>query len=180
MEATKLSPAERKLRILDALVAYSEEGDLHGQLAARGVPWAYFFELRRRDPEIQDAHKAAKEAVSHRFDGLAVHSAKHEADVKRARLLAEVYHRAAALINPNEFGERRHVVHDVTINLLGSRVLDARHVLDVTPTRYLDVTPDAQDVVIPAIYDQRATDRLSADRPSNGTPGSECPDIFAE
>jgi len=148
-------------KVLAAIETYAAGGTILKALAQHGVDKDRFYAMLRKDAELFEAYQATWRARSFvMLDEAYEIGSDDERDPKAARVMSEIRLKVAALANPDRFGDRVNVQHEVKPSLAGA--IEAGKARALQPPRDLAPVIDAEYTMISDASPAHTPDKQSA------------------
>lgn len=148
-------------KVLAVIEAYAAGGTVSAALASVGIDKKPFYKLIRKDPEILALYEACNKVRAHvMLDEAYELGSDKELDPRSVRVMAEIRMKLAALQNPDRFGDRVNVQHDVKPSIISAIEAGKQRALR-PPSNLADII-DTTCTEIPTACAAQAADKQSA------------------
>ena len=149
-------------KVLAAIEIYASGGTITRAIQEAGLKSLnHFYTTIRKEPEILALYEAAIKGRSFvMLDEAYEIGSDNELDAKKARAKAEIRFKIAALSNPDRFGDRVNVQHEVKPSLAGA--IEAGKARALQPPRDLAPVIDAEYTMISDASPAHTPDKQSA------------------
>ena len=149
-------------KILATIETYAAGGTISAALEANGISKTPFYKMLRQVPEIMALYEAAIKVRGYvMLDEAYEIGSDEKLDPRSVRVMAEIRMKIAALNNPDRFGDRVNVQHEVKPDLQAA--IEAGKRRAAIPTRDLAEVIDAEYSVVPPENHPATADKQSGD-----------------